>query len=160
MGVARRTRQVLGLALGDRTDEALARAWAQVPLEYREKPVYTDRRGAYAHLLAQEQHHPCDKGSGLTSITKHCREPQHEVASAPVGSCTPFVRGPPEAGDRPVRALPPIGGGAQSKERAALPASSEGGRLSNAVKPMAPDRLPDELESRLPLNQFLYAPST
>lgn len=70
VGVSRQTRQVLGLALGDRTDETLAQAWAQVPPEYQSKPVYTDHWGAYARLLPAGQHHPCDKGSGLTSIVE------------------------------------------------------------------------------------------
>ena len=70
VGVSRLTRQVLGLALGDRTDETLARAWEQVPPEYRGKPVYTDHWSAYARLLPAGQHHPCDKGSGLTSIVE------------------------------------------------------------------------------------------
>ena len=70
MGVSRQTRQVLGLALGDRTDGTLARAWAQVPAGYQDRPVYTDHWGAYARLLPAGQHHPCDKGSGLTSIVE------------------------------------------------------------------------------------------
>lgn len=70
VGVSRRTRRVLGCALGDRTDETLAAAWAQVPPEYRAWPVYTDRWGAYARLLSADQHRPCDKGSGLTSIVE------------------------------------------------------------------------------------------
>lgn len=63
------------MALGERTDETRARAWAQVPADYQSRPadyqsrpVYTDHWGAYARLLPEGQHHPCDKGSGLTSI--------------------------------------------------------------------------------------------
>ena len=70
MGVSRQTRQVLGVALGDRSDETLVQAWAQVPPDYQGRPVYTDHWGAYARLLPQEQHHPCDKGSGLTSVVE------------------------------------------------------------------------------------------
>jgi IS1 family transposase len=70
LGVSRLTRQVLGLALGERTDETLAEAWAQVPADYQSRPVYTDHWGAYARLLPASQHHPCDKGSGLTSIVE------------------------------------------------------------------------------------------
>ena len=70
MGVSRQTRQVLGVALGDRSDETLAQAWAQVPPDYQGQSVYTDHWGAYARLLPQEQHHPCDKGSGLTSVVE------------------------------------------------------------------------------------------
>ena len=69
-GISRQTRPVLGLALGDRTDETLARAWAQVPPDYWDKPVYTDRWDAYPGLLPEGRHHPCDKGSGLTSIVE------------------------------------------------------------------------------------------
>ena len=70
VGVSRLTRRVLGAALGGRTDEALARAWAQVPADYRGRPVYTDHWGACARLLPAGQHHPCDKGTGLTSIAE------------------------------------------------------------------------------------------
>ncbi len=70
LGVSRLTRQVLGCALGERTDETLARAWAQVPPDYQARPVYTDHWGAYGRLFPAEQHHPCDKGSGLTSIVE------------------------------------------------------------------------------------------
>jgi len=70
LGVSRLTRQVLGCALGDRTDEALAQAWAQVPEDYQGRTVYTDHWGAYGRLLPAGQHQECDKGSGLTSIVE------------------------------------------------------------------------------------------
>ena len=70
VGVSRQTRQVLAVALGERTDGTLARAWARVPADYRSRPVYTDHWGAYARPLPAGQHHPCDKGSGLTSIVE------------------------------------------------------------------------------------------
>jgi len=84
-----RTRQVLGLARGDRSDATLSRAWAQVPPEYRGKPVYTDHRGAYGRLLPEGQHRPCDKGSGLTSIAEglntEWRQRQSGLACRPCG---------------------------------------------------------------------------
>jgi len=70
VGVSRQTRQVLAVALGDRTDETLARAWAQVAAGYQSRLVYTDHWGAYARLVPEGQHRPCDKGSGLTSIVE------------------------------------------------------------------------------------------
>jgi len=70
VGVSRLTRQVLGLSLGERTDEALAQAWAQVPEDYRGRMVYTDHWGAYGRLFDGAQHRPCDKGTGLTSIVE------------------------------------------------------------------------------------------
>lgn len=41
-----------------------------MPPDYRGRPVYTDHWGAYARLLPEGQHHPCDKGSGLSSIVE------------------------------------------------------------------------------------------
>ena len=70
VGVSRQTHQVLAVALGDRTDGTLARAWAQVPASCQGRPVYTDHSGAYGRVLPAGQHHPCDKGSGLTSIVE------------------------------------------------------------------------------------------
>ena len=41
--------------------------WADVPADYRDKPVYTDEWGAYARFFPKSQHHPSKKGSGQTS---------------------------------------------------------------------------------------------
>ncbi len=65
--VARRVGQIVGFVIGDRTDAMLELVWSDVPADYRDKPVYTDHLSAYARFFPQEQHHPCDKGSGLTS---------------------------------------------------------------------------------------------
>ena len=68
--VCRKSRQVLGLVFGDRSDTMLEQAWADVAPDYREAPVYTDRWGAYGRFFCQKQHQACDKGSGLTSIAE------------------------------------------------------------------------------------------
>lgn len=70
IAVSRRTRQVLGLAIGDHTDDLLAAVWSVVPPDYRDKPIYTDHWGAYAPFFPSEQQTSCDKGSGLTSIVE------------------------------------------------------------------------------------------
>ena len=81
VGVSRLTRRVLGTALGDRADETLARAWAQVPEDYRGQPVYTDRWGAYGRLLPAAQHHPCDKSFGQgVGPDEHRGGPQHQAS--------------------------------------------------------------------------------
>ena len=67
VAVSRLTGQVLGFALGDRSDGALAQCWAQVPEDYRGKPVRSDHWGAYARFFPAGQHWACDKGSGETS---------------------------------------------------------------------------------------------
>jgi IS1 family transposase len=70
--VSRLVGQVLGFALGDRTDEMLSLCWSDVPADYRDKPVRTDHLGAYCRFFAfpcfsPGQHRACDKGSGETS---------------------------------------------------------------------------------------------
>jgi IS1 family transposase len=70
IGVSRLVGQVLGFALGDRTDDMLALCWSDVPEDYRDKPVRTDHWGAYARFFASfpvGRHQSCDKGSGETS---------------------------------------------------------------------------------------------
>ena len=68
--ISRLSRQVLGFALGDRTDGSLEAAWGCVPSDYRDKPVCTDAWSAYQRFFADTQHTVCDKGSGLTSIVE------------------------------------------------------------------------------------------
>ena len=70
IGISRKSRQVLSFVPGERTDETFGRAWANVPPDYQSRQVFTDHWGAYARLLPKDQHHPCDKGSGLTSIVE------------------------------------------------------------------------------------------
>lgn len=71
--VSRLVGQVLGFALGPRSDEMLALAWSDAAQDYRDyrdyrdKAVCTDFWKAYARFFAPEQHSACDKGSGQTS---------------------------------------------------------------------------------------------
>ena len=65
--ISRKTGQVLGFSIGDRGDEMLRLAWADLPQDYRDKPVKTDHLDAYARFFPPEQHEACDKGSGKTS---------------------------------------------------------------------------------------------
>ena len=67
IAVSRLVGQVLGFVFGDRTDAMLPILWADVPADYRHKPVYTDQWGAYARFFPESQHHPSQKGSGATS---------------------------------------------------------------------------------------------
>ena len=67
IAVSRLVGQVLGFALGDRSDAMLALCWSDVPESYRDKPVRTDHWEAYARFFPSWQHQGCDKGSGETS---------------------------------------------------------------------------------------------
>lgn len=61
--------QVLGYALGKRSEAELAWAWTDVPPSYQDKPVCTDGLGAYGRFFLSrgQPHEVCDKGSGKTS---------------------------------------------------------------------------------------------
>jgi len=65
--VSRLVGQIVGFVIGDRTDPMLKLVWSDVPKDYRDKPVFTDHLGAYARFFPEGQHHPCDKGTGLTN---------------------------------------------------------------------------------------------
>ncbi len=65
--VSRLVGQIVGFVIGDRTDPMLKLVWSDVPEDYRDKPVFTDHLGAYARFFPEAQHHPCDKGTGLTN---------------------------------------------------------------------------------------------
>ncbi len=67
IAVSRLVGQVLGFVFGDRTDAMLPILWKDVPEDYRDKPVYTDKWGAYERFFPAWQHHPSEKGSGETS---------------------------------------------------------------------------------------------
>ena len=68
VAVSRQVGQVLGFVIGNRTDAMLALCWSDVPQDYRDKPVCTDRWGAYGRFFAgSQQHEACDKGSGKTN---------------------------------------------------------------------------------------------
>lgn len=65
--VSRLVGQIVGFVVGDRTDPMLRLVWSDVPADYRDKPVFTDPLGAYGRFFPEEQHHSCDKGTGLTN---------------------------------------------------------------------------------------------
>ena len=68
VAVSRQVGQVLGFVIGNRTDAMLALCWSDVPQDYRDKPVCTDRWGAYGRFFAgSQQHEACDKGGGKTN---------------------------------------------------------------------------------------------
>ncbi len=86
-GVCRLVGQVIGFGIGDRTDPLLTLVWPDVPLDYRDKPVHTDYLGAYARCFSGKQHHPCDKGSGLTSRVEGLHTRWRQRQSGLVGRC-------------------------------------------------------------------------
>ena len=70
LAISRRTRQVIGFWIGDRSFQSLWNFWFSLPASYRRKLVYTDFYEAYATLFRPWQHRPCDKGCGGTSLVE------------------------------------------------------------------------------------------
>jgi IS1 family transposase len=90
IAVSRRVGQVLGFAPGDRTDAMLARCWSDVPEENHNKPVHTDRWGAYGRFFAAFAaglHQACDKGTGETSHAE-----AGNTTAAAIGHGAPLLR--------------------------------------------------------------------
>ncbi len=73
-------KQVLGFALGDRSEETLEWMWQgkemprrhflDVPGNYCPLPVKTDGLKVYQSFFVETDHEVCDKGSGKTSIVE------------------------------------------------------------------------------------------
>lgn len=68
--LSRQTRQVLGFALGDRSQATLEWAWEDVPLSYCPLPIKTDGWQVYQSFFEGIGHEVCDKGSGKTSLAE------------------------------------------------------------------------------------------
>ena len=63
----RRTRQIVAYAIGDRSQDTCRLLWQTIPVAYRSLSMFTDRWEAYQLVLPPDQHHPVNKGSGLTN---------------------------------------------------------------------------------------------
>ena len=66
LAICRRTRQVVGYAVGKRTIETCRRLWRSIPIKHRRKHCFTDFWQAYFAVIPDEQHTACDKGDGET----------------------------------------------------------------------------------------------
>ncbi len=67
--IERRTRQIIAVHIGDRSQRSADALWAKVPLEVKAKAlVLTDKWEAYGLAIPSAQHTACDKGSGQTSL--------------------------------------------------------------------------------------------
>jgi len=65
--IERRTRQIIAVQIGDRSQASADALWAKVPLEVKVKAlVLTDKWEAYGLAIPTDQHTACDKQSGQT----------------------------------------------------------------------------------------------
>ena len=68
LALDRKTRQIVGFHLGDRTREDAQQLWESIPEKYRESAeVYTDCWKSYEKVVPAEKHHPSGKETGETS---------------------------------------------------------------------------------------------
>ena len=64
------TRQVVAMVVGDRSAKTCRKLWERLPEAYRRLRTYTDFYAAYQKVIPREQHHRCEKGSGLTNAVE------------------------------------------------------------------------------------------
>ena len=68
LAAERYTRQIVGVAFGDRSDETCPGLWQSLPSDYRKHAViYTDFRQSYGNVLPSERLRQVGKDSGQTS---------------------------------------------------------------------------------------------
>jgi insertion element IS1 protein InsB len=70
IAISFQTRQILAIAIGDRSAKTCLRLWQRLPEAYKHLMVYTDFWEAYQAVIPQEQHEPCGKGSGHTNTVE------------------------------------------------------------------------------------------
>ena len=67
----RRTRQIVALHIGNRSQDSAIALWTKVPLESKVQTlVLTDCRDAYAAAISSNQHVACEKQSGQVSLVE------------------------------------------------------------------------------------------
>jgi IS1 family transposase/predicted RNA-binding Zn-ribbon protein involved in translation (DUF1610 family) len=69
MILERRTRQIIAVHIGDRSEQSAKDLWAKVPIEVKvDALVLTDSWKAYGLAIPSEQHVACEKQSGEVSL--------------------------------------------------------------------------------------------
>ena len=68
LAINRDTRQIVGVAFGDRGDKTCLELWQSLPPDYRKRAViYTDYWESYANILPSKRHRAVGKESGETA---------------------------------------------------------------------------------------------
>jgi insertion element IS1 protein InsB len=65
--MCRRTRQIVGFAIGDRSTATCLRLWESIPDEYKHCHTFSDFWQAYQHVFPAETHHCVGKETGATA---------------------------------------------------------------------------------------------
>jgi insertion element IS1 protein InsB len=67
IALCRKTRQVVGYAIGDRSKRTCQRLWESIPGLYRQGHCFTDFWAAYKAVIPEEQHTAVGKETGETA---------------------------------------------------------------------------------------------
>lgn len=68
LAILQETRHIVGLYIGDRSQESAKKLWESVPEHVRQcQIVYTDGLKSYVGAIPQEKHQATSKGSGKTN---------------------------------------------------------------------------------------------
>ncbi len=68
LAINRDTRQIVGVAFGNRGDKTCLKLWQSLPADYRKRAViYTDYWESYANILPSKRHRAVGKESGETA---------------------------------------------------------------------------------------------
>jgi len=71
LALERQTRQIVGLAFGNRGKETCKALWESLPADYRKRGIlYTDFWHSYQSVLPSKRHRAVSKDSGETSHIK------------------------------------------------------------------------------------------
>jgi len=65
--VCRGTRQIVGYALGDRSEQTCRSLWEAIPPAFQKSYCYSDFWRAYAKVIPEDQHTACGKEAGETA---------------------------------------------------------------------------------------------
>ncbi len=67
LALCRATRQIVGVAVGDRSEATCRELWTSIPETYRRGHCYSDFWRAYGCVIPPDQHPPCGKETGGTA---------------------------------------------------------------------------------------------
>ncbi len=93
LALDRATRNIVGVAFGDRSATSCRRLWESLPPVYRQRAViYTDHWDAYHAVLPSKRHRAVDKGSGETNPIERFNNTLRQRCSALVRKTLSFSR--------------------------------------------------------------------
>lgn len=93
LAINRETHEIVGMAVGARTNAMTRRRWASLPAVYRQWAVcYTDFWGAYAAILPAKRHHPVGKDRGQTNHLERFNNPLRQRGSRLVRKTLSFSK--------------------------------------------------------------------